>query len=93
LFNDVIPEYSVLERNLNFVFERSNNIKFNLDGINDVYEAARLGRMGIDCRSDINDIPTSNVTNWELSRTLNDQSLLEKTTFYRNGQQVEVLQI
>jgi hypothetical protein len=67
-------EYEALERNLNFVFEKSNNIKFNLDGISDVSESVRLGSKGIGYRyDDLNGLPTSNVTNWELYRIFNDQ--------------------
>ncbi|HSC76231.1 MAG TPA: hypothetical protein VLB90_08350 [Pseudomonadales bacterium] len=90
LFDNVMPEYDVLERNLNFVFDKSNNIRFNLDGINDVSEAVRLGGKGTNYKYDLNDLPTSNVTNWELNRIFNDQKLMDKTMFYRNGQKVEV---
>ena len=70
--------------------DRTPAIHFSLDGIDDVAEAARLGKRGTSFQQFGRTI--SNVTNWELNEILSSSKLREKTRFYRtkNGALEEV---
>lgn len=59
--------------------ERASAIHFSLDGIADVGAAVRAGAAGF---------KPGNFTNAELHHIANNRHLLDKTTFYRNGEVV-----
>ena len=59
--------------------DRAEDIRFSLDGIDDVGAAVRAGRRGF---------APGNFTNAELHYIANNPAARAKTTFYRNGQPV-----
>jgi hypothetical protein len=69
----------------------ADEIHFNLNGINDLAEAYRLGRGGYRYEPTglIGEFRIMNATNTELTTVIRDPALLRKTTFWRNGQKVD----
>ena len=74
--------------------QRSNNISFNLNGIvnsiDDIPSVVELGSQGLGARIMHRGQEIGNHTNWELYSIMNNDSYFGKTSFYLNGQKVNV---
>ncbi|MCU7929032.1 MAG: hypothetical protein KZQ97_21730, partial [Candidatus Thiodiazotropha sp. (ex Dulcina madagascariensis)] len=95
MFNSAIPATDkILASNIEFLMQRSNNIRFNLNGVvnsvDDVPSVVELGSQGIGARIMHRGQEIGNHTNWELYKIMNNDSYLGKTSFYLNGQKVDV---
>ena len=83
-----------LQQNIRFAIQNAKQLHVNLDGIVTSVEQlpniARLGRRGANASNTLNGVFSGNVTNWEISIILNNPEFRKKTTFYLNGQPVNI---
>lgn len=83
-----------LASNLQFLMQRADNIKFNLNGVvsfaSEVPAVAQLGAQGPGSRVMYRGLEIGNHTNWELSTILSNDQLFGKTKFFLDGKPLDV---
>ena len=96
LFDASFPKsYDHLQSNLQFLMDRANTIKVNLNGVvdsvGDLPNVVRRAQEGIDFFTfDSAGRRIGNVTNWEISQVLANPAYANKAIFFLDGKQVKL---
>ncbi|MCJ0764512.1 hypothetical protein [Variovorax terrae] len=84
-----------LASNIRFLMQRSEGIKFNLNGVissaAEIPAVSQLGTQGLGARVTYRGLEIGNHTNWELSTILANDELFAKTTFFFGGKPLNVV--